>query len=641
MRKLIVLLSLGLIAAVPAAAQNASTPGAIAFYATLNNVGVRLAYGGDANANATARLEWRPAGSATWNAGVAMTRITNQRWAGSVLWLTADTPYDIRATIDDPDGGGSVTGTIRTRAEVQAAPSLTAWWVATNGSDANPGTQNSPFATLQAAAAHVQPGDQIRVKAGVYSQTLDATVSGTAAQPIQLIADAPGVVLDGADPAYRNRGDWREDGGGIWSVPYTGTTRLVCADSLQRLYHQASLAALQTNANAMTQGWAAEGGRLYVKLEDLSSPAGHVMSVARYDIGIYLDVNYWIVSGFEVRHFGTTIAASGITLRGASHCVVSGNHSHTNGGKEIYLRVLAADNLIESNLCRDPRISGWPWAATKAHEEELQGISNRGGRGNVIRFNVARGTFDGIDSGGDTSTEDVAADTDIHDNLIDTVADDGLETESFGAINFRVYRNRVINPLNSMSIAPSIQGPEYVLFNTFSEYRKGGFKFSISSTGVTWICHNTIASSKTPTGPVYPTGPYSNMHFRNNILVGNGQPAVGDDAGESQTGNDFDGDLLKSDWANFFYWRGVPYGTLGAVQGALGFELNGRYGDPLFNAAASGDYTLRAGSPAIDAAIRLPGINDVWQGAAPDIGAFEFGAADVTPPAAIRDLTVD
>jgi hypothetical protein len=67
--------------------------------------------------------------------------------------------------------------------------------------------------------------------------------------------------------------------------------------------------------------------------------------------------------------------------------------------------------------------------------------------------------------------------------------------------------------------------------------------------------------------------------------------------------------------------------------------MNGRAGDPLFVNAAAGDYRLQAGSPGIDAGLRLPGINDTYQGSAPDIGAFELAAGpDVTRPAPITDL---
>jgi hypothetical protein len=114
---------------------------------------------------------------------------------------------------------------------------------------------------------------------------------------------------------------------------------------------------------------------------------------------------------------------------------------------------------------------------------------------------------------------------------------------------------------------------------------------------------------------------------------------VNDETGESQTGNSYDGDLL---WAiassRLFLWKSIGYNTLAALRTGTGFELAGRHGDPLFANAGAGDYSLLSGSPAIDGAIPMPGINDSFSGAGPDMGALERGGADVTAPARITDL---
>jgi len=632
----IVVLALALPAV--ASAQNASTPGALQLYPTFQAIGARLPYTGDANGNATARLEWRLAGGA-WTAGMAMTRISGSRWAASVLWLTPDTDYEVRAVIDDPDGGGTSAATaVRTRHELPQAPTRTLW-VATTGDDANPGSSTQPLRTIQAAVNLAQAGDQIRVRPGIYRETVDAARSGTAAAPIQLVADQAGVILDGSDPAYLSRTDWRAEGGGVYSVPFAAATRLVCADSTQRLYHQATLADLQAGTGGVPQGWTITGGRLYVRLEDGSAPNGHVMHVARLDQGVVLDMASWRVSGFEVRYYGLTTAAAGIYLAGATGCEVSGNHVHTIGGKNIYLRLGAADNLIQNNLARDPRIGTWPWAACKAHEEEQQGVSNRGGRGNVIRSNTIRGTFDGIDASGSDTDENLGADMDIDDNTVSGVCDDALEPEAMAGINVRVWRNRIDDVFSGISTAPVTQGPMYVVYNTFTNYRRGGIKLSLSGAGQVWFVHNTLTSTAAGSPAVHPSGPYSNVHWRNNVLVGNGSASVSDDAGESATGCDFDGDVIFSNYPALFRWKGVNYSTIAALRMATGFELSGRAGDPMFVSPATGDYRLRAGSPAIDGALRIPGINDSFLGAAPDMGAWEFTpAGDVTPPAPISDL---
>jgi len=637
---------LTLLALIPAAAaaQNNTVAGSLALYPTYEAVGVRLGYSGDANQNASARLEWRPQGSSTWKLGVAMTRISNARWAGSVLWLRPDTPYEVRAVITDPDGGASASGATRTRQEPAPAVTGRQWWVATQGSDGNAGTAAAPLATLQGAADRAQPGDEIRVKPGIYYQTLDTPRAGSAAAWIQLVADGPGVIVDGADPAYLARGDWRAEGGGVFSLPYSAqaANRLVVVDSLERLYKQASLGALQANANGVAQGFAIEAGRLYVKLENGQSPLGRKLHVARANVGLHLDQPYWRVSGLQVRHFGMTSGGCGIQLAGARDCWVADNQVYNIGGRPIFLRLLAADNLVEKNHVRDPRIWTWPWAAVKAHEEEITGISNRGGRGNVIRRNTVQGTFNGIDVRDGESDENVGADTDLYANTLSQMGDDAFETDVISGINVRIWKNRVDDVFVGMSIAPISQGPEYILYNTFTHYWRSAFKLSLGSTGHAWICHNTMTSARAPSAAVHPSGPFSNLHFRNNILVGTNRPAVNDDAGESQSGNDFEGDLIHVNSGALFRWKNTNYATLPALRFAIGFELGGRQGDPLFSAPGSGDYSIRLGSPAIDAGIRLFGINDSYLGLAPDIGAFEAalsGGSDVLPPAAIRDLT--
>lgn len=53
--------------------------------------------------------------------------------------------------------------------------------------------------------------------------------------------------------------------------------------------------------------------------------------------------------------------------------------------------------------------------------------------------------------------------------------------------------------------------------------------------------------------------------------------------------------------------------------------------DPQFVDPAHGDLRLQQGSPAIDSGEAIPGITDAFSGAAPDIGAYEFGAVPFRP----------
>jgi hypothetical protein len=226
--------------------------------------------------------------------------------------------------------------------------------------------------------------------------------------------------------------------------------------------------------------------------------------------------------------------------------------------------------------------------------------------------------------------ENVAADCDIQENTILEVGDDAIETDDLAGVNLRIWRNRLEQCYVGISIAPIYTGPEYVLYNTIVEYGRSGFKHSVSSAGFALVAHNTVTTTEPDKAAVHPSGPYSNVHFRNNILVGKVRASVSDDAGESLIGNDFDGDLIHADYSTLFRWKGVNYSNISALRSGTGFEMGGRSGDPLFNAPEAGDYTLQSDSPAIDGAIRIHGINDAYEGLAADMGAHEYAGQTAT-----------
>ncbi len=86
---------------------------------------------------------------------------------------------------------------------VQAAG--TTYYVATNGSDSNPGTSSKPWLTLQHATSTMSGGDTVIIRSGVYNVSKKASPisppSGTASQNTILKAENPGgVTLQGSYP---------------------------------------------------------------------------------------------------------------------------------------------------------------------------------------------------------------------------------------------------------------------------------------------------------------------------------------------------------------------------------------------------------------------------------------------------------
>lgn len=85
--------------------------------------------------------------------------------------------------------------------------------VSKSGSDSNSGAEAAPFLTISRAAALAQPGDTVRVHAGIYREWVSPANGGTA--DARIIYESAGdgeVVITGAEPLS----GWTDEGGGVW-----------------------------------------------------------------------------------------------------------------------------------------------------------------------------------------------------------------------------------------------------------------------------------------------------------------------------------------------------------------------------------------------------------------------------------------
>ena len=155
---------------------------------------------GEKDFDSTVQVEYRKVGDSGWLDGQDLLRMRTELnvaeqespngYAGGLMGLEADTAYEIRVTVDDPDGvqGSSVqTLTARTKAVPAADPA-----------DPRP-VEVSSVAEFQQALDTAQPGDVILVGEGVYSldSPLSISASGTADNPITIRGlDRDGVVID-------------------------------------------------------------------------------------------------------------------------------------------------------------------------------------------------------------------------------------------------------------------------------------------------------------------------------------------------------------------------------------------------------------------------------------------------------------
>lgn len=201
----------------PGEARNDIVPGRlIVDPPTLENLGFRWYVKGDHNRNASVSVTFRKKGDDEWKRGMNLLRVfheianqdygpyrTGNLFAGSLLFLRPGTSYEVRFSMNDPDGGSPKSPRM-VEVSTRKVPQ-----VAKGGRT----IQASPDTGLMAAYKKSEPGDVILLKAGVYRGPFELKRSGEPGRPIvfrsagdgEVVLEAPGegrtriVSLGGAD----------------------------------------------------------------------------------------------------------------------------------------------------------------------------------------------------------------------------------------------------------------------------------------------------------------------------------------------------------------------------------------------------------------------------------------------------------
>jgi hypothetical protein len=633
------------LAAAGAAAQDGVALLSVAGYGNFQAGGVTATVSGDANGNAVAALEWRVAGG-TFATAHPLVRIDLTHFAGSLFALSPGTFYEARVTISDPNGVSgppSAVASFQTRPDVLPEPTLRTLYVSLSGNDGNPGTSpGAPLRTVQRAANLSQPGDLILIQPGIYRESVTVPRSGTASQPIVFRAAATGAILDGADAAIVAGAPWTPAAGGVYSLVPGFSTGHVVTDA-GRLYSYASLAELQALGAGAPGGFLFDGTTLHVKFADGSSPAVHAMHVARLEEGFVLDgLSHVRVESLEIRHYGSGAYGKGVYLRYSSDCVVRLCRIHEIGAAGVWVK--GGDrHRIEDNEIWDTSIFNWPWDYAKGSSAENDAVAftDDVGRGNVVRRNVIHGTFNGIAPCGSVApASGVTNETDLYGNVLYQHTDDAFEPEGYCA-NVRLWGNRMSFVHMAVAVAPAAPGPVWVVRNVawrfgatrtsqVDGYLASALKINsgyATPVGPLLLYHNTLLTDAPGTDAIALLNPGSSTFIRavNNVIAGT-RYALYKVNPVTWSGNG--NDVHTTDPARLVYWEGVRHDTLADYRAARGQELQGLSAPPLLVSPTGGDFTPNPGSPLIDAGLALPGINDSYAGAAPDVGAVEW----VGPP---------
>jgi len=614
---------------------------------TLISLGFEWHIDGDDNHNASASVFYRKKGETAWKEGLPMLRMDHERinenslqyivpnmFAGSIFDLEPRTDYECRLVLADPDGvDGKAENivTVHTRPEPMPAAGGKVYHVYPPGFNGQ--KQEPAFTGLQAAyytggngadyfnsyPARVEPGDTILVHAGLYkddryrygaplggisSGTYFLTQSGTADKPIVIKAAGDGEPIFDGDGAYN-----------LFNL-------------------------MAANYNYF------EG--LTIRNTELAFWAG-----------------YKNIAG-----------ASGITIKKCKlENVGRGVYSDWSGSKDFYI----ADNTFVGKFRADILMgfTGRTWQNLPEFAPKL--VSEYAvkvyGQGHVVAFNRIMQFHDGVDiatygnpDGAPNAIQDrLPVSIDFYNNDISNAEDNCIESDG-GAHNIRILRNRCFNQGHrALSVQPMFGGPVYFIRNIVYHAPEGGaVKFTASSSGIV-VYHNTFLA---PVKPMLLA--VSNVHFRNNLILGKSETleTFAIESNTNYSDSDYNG-FRPNEGAEFsFEWSTPPLSTRAIFPGEMGklgtqqqaqleaksreqrrFKTLKEYSeatgqdrhsvmvdyDVFQKVSPPGadprtlykpenfDFQLRPGSAAVDAAVRLTGVNDDFTGRAPDLGALEVG----------------
>ena len=594
-------------------------------YPNIETVGVVVS--GD-TLPSSAHLIYRKSGESIWHSGHPLILIDDGRLVGSLFDLDPETSYEIKVI----DGGSEISGTITTQPdELLFTPSATLY-VDDDAPPGGNGSQAMPFQTIQAGVSNAGPGTQVLVADGIYHEKVSFSKSGSENNWIQVKAEGNGAILDGSE--HLSGDIWTPHASelNVWFTNIGESTWYLGRDQ-ERYYRFDDLGKLLSgnghNNVPMDEGWFIEPGESTLYVRSLDDPANHTWQVPRFNHAFDVDARDWLwFEGFEIRFYGKE-DGRGFYLENTSHVVIRHNKIHHlsegilinwTGGAER-----GNDIRIEYNEFYDSPVNEWPWKAVKGTSMEGSAIKAGSHIGTIIRNNEVHHIFNGIYTGrwNDLENRDIAFDTDIYDNNIHHIGDDGLEPEG-ASINQRFRNNVVDTMLVGISFAPVTYGPVWVIRSQFTNFSGTSIKWDTNSDGKIFIYHNTSWTDEDSLNAMTFRGPSHNSVMRNNIFQGTRYAFEASSTGNN--GHDWDYDnwyTTRETNDPYFKWENVTYNNISELCSATGLECNGHEAIPGFTDPDNGDFTLLPWSLNINRGILIPGVNDDYMSEAPDNGAYE------------------
>jgi len=587
-------------------------------------------------------------------------------FAASVFNLAPGSNYQFKAEYYGTSAQllSSETFSGSTRAEMTGLPApVKEIHVAITGNDANAGTAAAPLRTIGAALQAVKAGYHVVIHGGTYYEgDLEVPDVGTSLAPVVIrVATNETPVMDGSDPSMFSSG-WTSAGNGYYYRAFAGEVDLLCfrnrltgqtfraypvatMDEMNGKYIDNGGKITSFSANNITAAYNCSGTTLTIYCPQFT-PGGNVeMRVPNRSDGfysldsgspwvIYQGLTFQFYPGKGVYFYNT----SDVTVRSCTFQYVT---------EPIGIKMYSNRILVENSRFVDDSVRwgflpksyfpyGWLETGCVYVHQPYEG------RGLVVRGNYIDGIFDGAHVSPAESSDSMmvpTSETDFYSNTVVRALDDLIEVDGL-ARNVRVFRNTMGNSLTGISIAQAVDGPVYILYNTLinegnstasSINSFGGYPIKANGgtdwgdTGWVYIYHNTAWTSM-PDSDAFRVqyASWRKLFLANNIWCGQGRGwNIWQSSGLAPT--TMTNDIVYQESGPFLEWKYQNYDTWSDAVAALPIFAGSIATNPLFINAAGSNFNLSALSPARDAGVLIPGINDHnFLGGAPDIGAHEF-----------------
>jgi hypothetical protein len=614
---------------------------------TMHHIGIQVNYSGDTNNNARASVE-----ANINNQGFKpihrLSRVSNNRFVGSVFSLKPKTNVKVRVTLSDPDGvkNATLSSTSKTRSETVPVSKGKVIHISVKKGDdkTGDGSAKNPYKSIQYATEFLKAGTTLLIHAGVYHEAVDIPVKygGTKNNPITIRSAGDGeVVLEGFSKKLKRPSAWKKEGQSIYSTTLDNTY-FIGIDG-KRLWRYNSLNDLKKLRFKNKAGFYIdeEKKQAYIKLPKNSTPKQHEIQVSVLEDALTVnDIANLVIRGLTFRGYGKTQFSEAISIAENSREIWIVNNRFENLGTGIWLEGYSENIIVMNNDFSDKGVTDFDWEALKEHQTWLERgavfCSNDGYSGHSLMFykNKVHDIFDGIKV---TSLDPLAnmVNTDIEGNLFSHLSDDGIETDGWSS-NVRVVNNRFEHLLVGVSVAPAQGGPTYIIGNVMSDLKNSGgtdyettaVKFNVSDeepSGEIFIYHNT-ATTFEPKQAAFSVTNHTlskGVFLKNNIWAGTQYSMYYWLDSVLNFNQDYDLHFSNASSTLIFH-QDNEYKTLQEYTHKTNLCKNCLAGNPLFKDYQGGDYRLTGASPAKDRGILIHGINDHYRGDAPDIGASEY-----------------